>query len=147
MTTIKAGYRLTVTSWENDGDHYNTKVSEGWTKDEVAFLVPFIKTTCDLLGNEYEPEDSVIEKATSKILKVVDDHPSVHESDKLKCYFTPATEDEKSSEYYSPLEGVSELIYDFVGSSECSWTRVCESIKVEYIPQDIMIRDVTAQFN
>ena len=36
---IPAGYQLSVVSWENDGDHYNTEVMNGLSEEEVKFLV------------------------------------------------------------------------------------------------------------
>jgi hypothetical protein len=34
MSFIKKGYTLTVTSWENDGDYYNTKSKTVETLEE-----------------------------------------------------------------------------------------------------------------
>lgn len=33
--TIKAGWMLQVTSWENDGDHYNTKTFYNLSKEDL----------------------------------------------------------------------------------------------------------------
>lgn len=146
QTIIPAGYRITVVSWENDGDNYNTKVSEGWTKEEVAFLVPFIKVVTAHLGNEYDPDDEQKDEVADIVEALVEKNPAIHLSERLKDYFRLATEEEKEDEYYSRLDGSSELLYDFVGGSEYYWTRVCESIKVEYIPNEIILQDVTEEF-
>lgn len=36
---IKPGYQLSVTSWENDGDNYKTKVISGLSELETHFLI------------------------------------------------------------------------------------------------------------
>lgn len=36
---IKSGYQLQVTTWENDADHYKTKVIDGLIEEDVKFLV------------------------------------------------------------------------------------------------------------
>ena len=41
--TIKLGWMLQVTSWENDGDCYNTKTLDGLTEDEVRAKVALCK--------------------------------------------------------------------------------------------------------
>ena len=49
---IKAGYRITVDSWENDGDHNNTKSREGLTKEETAFDIDLLRAYEKHYGNE-----------------------------------------------------------------------------------------------
>jgi hypothetical protein len=38
MVVVNKGYTLTVVSWENDGDHYNTKSKTVDTKEEAEAL-------------------------------------------------------------------------------------------------------------
>jgi hypothetical protein len=40
---IKAGYVLTYSSWENDGDYYKEHRFEGLTKEEVEDTIEFLK--------------------------------------------------------------------------------------------------------
>ncbi len=72
MLVLKSGYRVEVTSWENDGDHYATEVWEGMTKLEATVLAKYcIKCTsadapyglleelCKEYGFPYNTEDSI----------------------------------------------------------------------------------------
>ena len=96
---IEAGYRLTVTSWENDGDNYNTKTVEGYTLEEVTFLVEL----CNLfrsrnqvkgcIGNMYEPSDKELQESEKAVLNVVSKHPISQTSDKLRDYFDTCNDD------------------------------------------------------
>lgn len=43
MNNIPAGYQLHITTWENDGDAYNTKIVSGLGLDDVTFLVALAK--------------------------------------------------------------------------------------------------------
>ncbi len=78
FTEIKAGYRLTVTSWENDGDNYNTKSQDGLTKEESVFLVELITLfksrhnrhgLSRTFGNMYDPSDKEIEENYANMYK------------------------------------------------------------------------------
>lgn len=39
---IPSGYQLHITSWENDGDNYKTKIISGLTKEDVQFYLHFL---------------------------------------------------------------------------------------------------------
>jgi hypothetical protein len=39
MNSIPVGYQLHITSCENDGDHYGTKILDGLTAEEVKFYL------------------------------------------------------------------------------------------------------------
>ena len=43
MKKISAGYRLIVTSWENDADNYKTKSMDGLSEEATYFLGALIK--------------------------------------------------------------------------------------------------------
>jgi hypothetical protein len=42
MKTIPAGYQVSVTSWENDGDNYRTETIPGLSKEGAQFLVDLV---------------------------------------------------------------------------------------------------------
>lgn len=143
-TIIPAGYRITVVSWENDADNYNTEVKEGFTEDEAKFLVELFKkfSSCNNhnkgIGN-LRGSDEDMETYKSVIAEVVSRHPVASTSEKFSgCFKGP---DDDGDVYYG------EYLYDFgLGGTEYSLTRVCESVKVEYVPQEIILVDVTDQF-
>ena len=69
MSIIKAGYRITVTSWENDADYYNTNTVDGLDEQETKFHVDLLKliagSNCNdstVFGNMYDPRDSKLEE-------------------------------------------------------------------------------------
>lgn len=135
MSTIKAGYRITVTSWENDADHYNTEIVDGLTEDTVRFHVDLLKliskSNCNhkqYFGNMYEPgerELAAFEMAVSKVLVKHDRLDDKHEV----------------------LDIAMDVIGNYTGyGDEGFYTRVAESIAVEYVPQEIIIEDVSKKF-
>lgn len=139
QTTIPAGYRLTVTTWENDADNYQTVIKEGI---EDINLVKFycelaqLHTSCNDhrrkgFGNLYEPEEKEINDYLEEIDVLIKKYPDI------EIYpGQPVTE----------ADHVSDVIHE-LGLSGCEFfTRVCESIKVEYTPTDIVFNNVTEEF-
>ena len=131
MTTIRAGYRLTVTSWENDADHYRTCTVEGIPFKICKFLVAVCKLheMDSEFANMYEPGEFEIEGYHKAI------------ADLLKLHKIPE----------STLDGPDHVIDTYLndlGLTGCGefYTRVMSSFKVEDIPTDIHINDVTKAF-
>ena len=134
MSVIKAGYRVTVTSWENDADYYRTESSLGLTKEEAQRDVEFLKlikgSHCNnnkVFGNLYEPRDSEVEAFSAAVKPLMD---------KYEVEYDP--------EY--PLDVFIDIVSEYTGYSEGYTTRNVESIIVEYIPEDIHIEDVSKEF-
>ena len=46
VIAVHAGYTLTVTSWENDGDHYNTITKVFSDKQQALETQRFLRTMC-----------------------------------------------------------------------------------------------------
>lgn len=131
MSVIKAGYRLSVTSWENDADNYNTEIVDGLSKSEVQLAVDLLNlvkdssSNTDLFGNMYDPDESEIEAFKAAIEEV---------------FKKNGIEEEQ------PFDLAMDLYYDYgIGASEF-FTRVAEKVVVEYVPADITISDVTQEF-
>ncbi len=142
QTRIAPGYRITVKSWENDGDNYNTAVVEGLSKEDALFVYDFAKLFDSKsrhrggIGNLYDPSSDELASVQQATALVVAKHPNI--SDELKEYFTLSDEDS----YYQ-----MDYAYDLHLSGGEFYTRVCESVKVEFIPNEILIDDVTEDFN
>lgn len=144
VTKIPAGYRLTVVSWENDGDNYNTKVLEGLSRETCQMYVDL----CKLLGvsnghrdrnlsNLYEPSEDQIEKLTDAFMPIVAKY--LHTVIPLEDI-----EDATNKEYV--CDYIMSVLYD-LGLSCGEWyTRVCESVTIELVPQDVLFEDVTKEF-
>lgn len=134
MSTIKPGYRITVTSWENDADNYNTKTLDGLTEHEAGYHVDLLKliagSHCNdktVFGNMYEPRDSEVEAFEKAVTEVLEKHKKLEAG-------------------YDPLDIAIDMLYVYTGGSEGYLTRVVESIVVEFVPHEIIIEDVSKQF-
>ena len=115
---MKTKYKLTVVSWENDGDNYHTHTMVVDSKEEAEK----IKHICDNLfgsknstaggiGNSIEGRDS--EKVRTRIENYIENNPITLKGKKVN----------KGT--------IMDLNYDLLGSSEFYISRVCESCKIE----------------
>ena len=134
MSTIKAGYRITVTSWENDADNYNTQTVDGLSESDAYYHIDLLKliagSHCNdntVFGNLYEPRDSEVEAFEKAATKVLVKHNKLEDD-------------------YEPLNIAVDIISDYTGNSEGYLTRVAEYISVEFVPQEIIIEDVSTKF-
>jgi hypothetical protein len=147
MTIIKKGFRVTVETWENDADNYNSGSVEGLSRQEAAFLVDFVKLFRSKnnhhsrgIGNMYDPNDSEIEKAFERVKEVVEKHRNtVEDSEEIKQYFFDDEGDVCE-------DGWVEYADELTLSGGEFYTRVMDSYKVEFIPEDIVLDDVTREF-
>ena len=133
-TTIPAGYRLTVKSWENDGDNNQTKIIEGIQHDEdVMFYVALCKMH-DMdtpYSNLYDPRDKEIQMHNSALLELIKKFPN------MTYYDKPLT---TASDVRNIMDSIG------IGATEYYLTRVCDCFKIEYIKEDIVFEDITERF-
>ncbi len=140
-TTIPAGYRVTVSSWENDGDSPKTKVLEGLDERTARFAVDFARLFRSKngrpagIGNHYEPNDAEQAAVARAIAGVVAGHSPLPES--VAGYFEGNGADN---------DGALEYAYELGLSGGDFYTRVLEGIKVEHVPEPVVLHDVTAEF-
>ena len=119
---INKGYTITVVSWENDGDNYNTKSKTVETKEEAAKINKICKelfVSCNNgeggIGNSMDDE----EKET--LLNYIDNNPSM-----------------------TLTEGyINNLAYELMGRSEYYDYRVCESVTITYSLEDVYLEEIT----
>lgn len=138
-TTIPAGYKLIVTSWENDGDDYRVQELCGLSKEEIKFYVDL----CMLFksgahGNLYEPSEQELDDLNNAFLELCKKHSHLKEIDE----FLNEEHDEFIVDDF--LSEFHERILSW--SSGGFHTRVFESFKVEYYPEELKIQDVTEEF-
>lgn len=134
MSIIKKGYRIAVVSWENDADNYRTISQDGLGETEVASYVDMLKllkgSYCNdrtVFGNLYEPCEHEEEEFYAAIRPIMDKHGIQYDP-----------------EY--PSDTFCGIVDKFTGYGEGYLTRVVESITVEYVPEDIIIEDVSKNF-
>lgn len=134
FTKIPKGYRITIESYENDCDFGDTNIVEGLSEEELKQAV----TLCTVMqtkehGNLYYP--SVFQKIKLfNVLNIIFDYVE-------DCTVTIDNLDKYEDDFYNLLAE-----YGFIGKAEDQFTRYCQSYKIEYLPDDIFIEDVTAQF-
>lgn len=127
-TVIPAGYRLTIISWENDADNYDTVILEGLTEEQCAFNVDLCKIltqdwpSLNKLNNVYDPDDAEIKHVDDAINLIIKKHNQEETTDPIA------------------------YLYDLGLSKGEYYTRVCDSFKVEHIESDIILNDVTDNF-
>lgn len=115
---IEAGYCIFITSWENDGDAYNTKRIYGLSKADAKCLLELCKYLQKYCSEQEDLDPGVL-------LAVV---PMLESSDSYKIEYSEHA-----------VDCVSDLIFDLVGCVEHSGApRVCDSYECYYIPTDLV---------
>lgn len=128
FNTYPTGYKITVTTWENDADNYKTQSIYGLTQEQIFLYVDLCKlfhqdNDC---ANLYDANEEEINYLDSKINEIKQKHHTVIEKHNLD---------------------VDGLLYDLnIFGEQNVTTRVVESVMIEFIPQDIVIEDITHQF-
>ena len=144
QTIIPAGYRVTITSWENDADYYEDTIHEGLTKERVEYILEMCKLFKSgsnnggkTFGNMNEYDGSArFAKAQQAVNVVLEKHRAVLN----ECELANLDSGEDEME-------VCEIINEFIGSSEFYTFRVYDKAKIELVPHQITMEDVTADFN
>jgi hypothetical protein len=116
---IEKGYTLTVTSWENDGDNYNTESMTVETLEEARRIY----RVCNELFKS-DDEGGVGNSMSGENEEVIEEY--IENNPELNL-----TEGE-----------IRDLSYDLMGSSEYYDYRVCESVSVTYSPKDIYLEKI-----
>lgn len=133
---IKAGYKIEVTSWENDGDNYSTKSKEGLTKEQTQLYFDICNLMSGDFGNMYDPYESETEALNAAASVILLKHIDVTS---LLYPNTDFTDLEECNEIFSDIH------YELFGGSEF-YTRQLESMSVTYVPYELVLEDVTHEF-
>lgn len=135
---IKAGYRITSVSWENDGDNYRTVVKEGMKEDQaklIGELGKLMKTRKSGLENCYEASKEELENGHKFYLPTFEKYAHLFSKHDMNLFREDA---------YGIMEYIVDNITGY--SNEGYALRVLESMKIEYFPEDVVIEDVTKKF-
>lgn len=147
-TIIPAGFRVTINSWENDGDAKRSEIKEGLSREMAAFYVDVAKLFYSKnnyrgpkgFGNMYSPSKEELKEAHAAAKQVILKHFTAF----CKMWgedYDVAILDSEDALY----DFTSELHYDLFGASDFQF-RVLESVKVEHVPNEIRMNDVTKEF-
>jgi hypothetical protein len=125
---IKAGYRLSVTSWENDGDNYQTHSIDGLNEEKVKNLIELVSlfesrnSSKNKFGNIYEANKFERENLDLELKQFLN---ALGDVDIIKDHWLSSLGLFRTGDFY---------------------TRVFEEFTVEYVPTEIVIEDVTKKF-
>jgi hypothetical protein len=145
----EAGYRISVTSWENDADNYNFKTITIESKEDASAITALCKllrpsyvTGLPDYGNMYEPSELDLTEFEVAVAAI----PGIKEC--LHRIFPSLEQDIQDPEYGgSYMDCVMDVLYDLgLTGSEYYYTRVCEKVEVHYFEEPVYAADVTAEF-
>lgn len=144
-TIIKAGYRVTISTWENDCDNWNTSIVEGLTRKQAEFLVDLCEHMGSVnsiskkgFGNIYDCSESDIIAFSNFLFDLIEKHFEEKQDREV------VDVDEFMQLAHDSIErlvGVSLFDINLCGGD--FFTRVCDSYKVEFSEADIHLLDVT----
>jgi hypothetical protein len=136
---LNRGYHVTVTSWENDADNYNTKTIVVQDREEVDMLVTLFgllggqnKDGLDF-GNMYQPNKAECEAFANTVAAIPG--MTVYLEKHFDWLKEAMDNPECSVEH---MDAVMDILYDVgLSGSEHFYTRVCDKITVFYVEQDV----------
>ena len=135
---IKPGYLLKVTTWENDGDNYNTVDMDGLTAEQVRFYLH----VCKKFGYDNDSETSGNKGVHGEAFHVgMMEHIAAYEGEvPADWQFVGDDDTDLDDEYF-----YQDLLCDIgIQSTEYGYWRVFEDGEVFLVPE--AIKNVTSQF-
>ena len=159
MANIEPGYRLTITSWENDADHYKDMIFEGLAKEDVSYLIEVAQLFRSMSmhtggfggsARHYKMDNKGRDFWTDvadAMDVVLAKHPNI--SDKIRAIFEieRVDEDGEEDEYWHGNydEAIHELVsYPGEGYGDEGYIRVYSGHVVHFIKTEV--EDVTEEF-
>lgn len=130
---ISKGYTIEVTSWENDGDNYNTEKIVEQNLDKAKAIGKmcedlFASTNSAKkgIGNTNEGSEG---RAQEKIVDYMRNNP-------ILC-------DNKELTDGKLISICMNYNHDLMGGSEYYYSRVCESVTITYSPEDVYLEEIS----
>lgn len=140
-STIKSGYTVSVTTWENDGDNYQTNDIVGLSKEDAKMFIdtlPIFKSVNSKkkgLGNK----ELNINQYLGKFEDLINNNIiTVSFAEKYFGYINPNSDYDKDEQQDTIIEALSEILgypveYDY------GFIRVFEKVQVLYFDEDTVI--------
>lgn len=126
--TLKAGYHIHITSWENDADHYNTCTIVAQSETEVAFYIEWLQLFKSRHERNGTDDTRFGNTSFANWTETIGEHLLELTNNLRREYGFEDTE---------CVEHMHEDIAEALSSSEYFMYRVCESIRVYHIKEDI----------
>ena len=125
---VPPGYMIECSSWENDGDHFKTRVIEGLTKESAQLKYDLLNAiTNSGCENTYEYNEFELGPLKNAVLEVANKHGCVIDT-------------ELGWESF-----MWEEVRDLLGQAEF-YIRCIDDVQIYYVPFDVEFPNVTDQF-
>lgn len=139
---IPTGWRIEVTSWENDGDYYNTKILEGLNEDVARFYIELAHLFGDSgieAANACDNAEVEWDKLIPAFKAIIAKYPSALS----KIWQQPDEAEIAESLSDDQIEdSIGDVAYNILGASEFYVFRVFESYRAYYFPDPIKSIDL-----
>lgn len=130
---INKGYTLTVTSWENDGDNYNTLSKTVATKEEAKAWYDMMQL-CVNLG---DIDEGFTDEQSQRVVDFVENNELIFQRDILD-----EIKEEDDDVTVELEDWFCEMVSELLDSSEYYRIRVMESCVITYSPEDIYLEEI-----
>jgi hypothetical protein len=140
-----AGYAITVTSWENDADHYNTKTMVVSSIEDAQVLYTLAKLLGSQnkksFGNMYEPNEYELQQFALAVAAIPGIKEYIHNT-------VPELEANIEDPEYGGcyMDVVMDTLYELGLTRGDFYTRVAETVVVHYYAEPVYAEDVTNTF-
>jgi hypothetical protein len=143
---IPAGYQLHVTTWENDGDHYETTVTSGLSKEDAEFYLHILRQFGSKHGENGLGNGEIDSEHLLTIVKeALDLHPGLSADIRAKfehpfdfdseADYSDDDVDNKASDIYFELQDQFGTTIDYEDWDK--FMRVVEKTEVFFIEQRV----------
>ena len=143
LKVVSKGYTVTCTSWENDGDNYNTNSVVVEKKEMAEALYQMCKV---LFQSENGKHSKGIGNSCdggylvqTKIAEFIKQYPILMDEEQVRELIEIEDEDEEL-EFYEEI--CNHWKYELLGSSEYYYCRVASTTTVSYSPEDIFVEQI-----
>jgi hypothetical protein len=139
---LSKGWTFEVTTWENDGDNYNTKRYTVNTEEEARAVLDLLELfkNDDDVNNLYEPVDEELGYLAVVFFEWARRHPTFFSTISKK----PVEEFNEEQIVDLVVSGIGYKM-SLSGNSDF-YTRVVESYKIFHAEEDIFVEEVSDQF-
>jgi hypothetical protein len=142
LKVVSKGYTVTCTSWENDGDNYNTNSVIVDSKEMAEALYQMCEVLFQSEGGRSKGIGNSCDggySAQTKIAEFIKQYPILMNEDQVRELIEIEEEDEEL-EFYEEI--CNHWKYKLLGSSEYYYCRVAETTTVSYSPEDIFVEQI-----
>ena len=132
---MQVGYCVSITSWENDADNYQTHTIDGLTKEEARSVVDiahlFVSKNGKPKGYGNYYDDAPWADISNDIKAILVKNGALESlTKKYSLEFASPIDDDDDDCYYD----ICDMISEFFGNTEFA-TRVYDGVAIKYISQ------------